>query len=51
VASVEVDTEGIPADHSDAWLDLAEPAGVAASAAASGSAEAAADDRELVAVG
>jgi single-strand DNA-binding protein len=46
-ASVEVDTEGIPADHSDAWLDLAEPAGAAASAVA----DEAADDRELVAVG
>jgi single-strand DNA-binding protein len=46
-AGVELDTQGIPADHSDAWLDLAEPAGAAASA----SADAAAEPRELVAVG
>ena len=44
-ASVEVDPEGIPADHSDAWLDLAEPA------SASTPAEAVAEGRELAAVG
>jgi single-strand DNA-binding protein len=51
-ASVDVDHEGIPADHSDAWLDLAEPTeparpvGPVAPAATDG----VADGRELASV-
>jgi single-strand DNA-binding protein len=42
-ATVELDDEGIPADRSDAWLDLAEEAAPAGSAPA--------DSRELASVG
>jgi single-strand DNA-binding protein len=45
-ANVEVDDDGIPADRSDAWLDLAERSGAAEQPAA----EVGADARELATV-